>query len=325
MPLLPLEPIDPFETVGRILGNAADAIGFSGTVPPTVSGLGTRQGRIINERQAVNTRKLMRWLVPEQPIVEMYINPQNVVYNYGKQIVEQRTKGGYVLQYWGENLTNLTISGTTGTSGIEGINVLFDIYRNEQLMFDPYALFLQSQRDKQEQEELFPSTGNGDTLTNVLGDVGALILGTDQAQTGLKTRSRPSLASMAFSVELYWSGEVYRGFFKDFQVSESAQNLGLFDYTMTYRVTQKRGFRQNFLGWHRSATNGPSNSNPIYGTPHSFGSLGGASVARGTNAVDQPNLNSPFVDPKERGLNSVGGQAGVNNRSQSSLLNAFDT
>lgn len=323
MPLLPLQPSDTFEAAGRILGSAAEAIGFSGTVPPTVTGLGTRQSRILNERPAVNTRKLMRWLVPEQPIVEMYINPQSVQYNYGKQIAEQRTKGGYVLQYWGENLTNLTIQGTTGTSGIEGINVLYDIYRNEQLMFDPYALFLQAQRDKQEQEELLPSFEDN-SVGGFISDVGALLLGTDQAQTGLGTRSRPSLAAMAFSVELYWSGEVYRGFFKDFQVTESAQNLGLFDYTINYRVTQKRGFRQNFLGWHRSATNGPSNSNPIYGTPHSFGSLSGNTVARGQNAVDQPNLNSPFVDPKQRGLNSVGGQAGVSNRAAISLLNAYD-
>jgi len=324
MPLLPLEPSDLFERAGKILGSAAEAIGFSGSVPPTVSGFGTRQSRIKSERSAANTRKLMRWMVPEQPIVEMYINPQSVQYNHGKQITEQRTKGGYVLQYWGETLTNLTINGTTGTSGIEGINVLYDIYRNEQLMFDPYALFLQAQRDRQEQEELFPSNGNGDTLTNVLGDVGALLLGTDQAQTGLATRSRPSLASLAFSVELYWSGEVYRGFFKDFQVTESATNLGLFDYTINFKVTQKRGFRQNFLGWHRSAVNGPSNSNPIYGTPHSFGSLSGSTIGKGKNNIDQPNLNSPFVDPKQRGLNSIGGQAGVNNRSSSSLLNAYD-
>lgn len=323
MPLFPLQPSDSFEAAGRILGSAAEAIGFSGTVPPTVSGFGTRQNRINSNRLASNTRNLMRWLVPEQPIVEMYINPQNVQYDYSKQITEQRTKGGYVMQYWGENITGLTISGTTGTSGIEGINVLNDIYRNEQLMFDPYALFLQAQRDKQEQDELLPALPNTG-LTGAVADVGALLLGTDQAQTGLQTRSRPSLAAMAFSVELYWSGEVYRGFFKDFRVTESADNLGMFTYTISYRVTQKRGFRQNFLGWHRSATNGPSNSNPIYGTPHSFGSLSGATVGRGLNAVDQPDLNSPFVDPGQKGLNSVGGQAGVANRSGASLLNAYD-
>ncbi len=325
MPLLPLEPSDLFESAGRILGSAAEAIGFSGTTPPTISGYGTRQSRIVNNRPAVNTRNLMRWLVPEQPIVEMYINPQSVSYDYSKQITEQRTKGGFVLQYWGENIIGLTISGTTGTSGIEGINVLNDIYRNEQLMFDPYALFLQAQRDKQEQEELLPVLPNTG-ITGVAADIGALLLGTDQAQAGLptSTRSRPSLASMAFSVELYWSGEVYRGFFKDFKVTESANNLGLFDYVITYRATQKRGFRQNFLGWHRSATNGPSNSNPIYGTPHSFSGISGASPPRGSNAFDQPNLNSPFVDPGQKGLNSVGGKSGVNNLASSSLINAYD-
>ena len=45
-------------------------------------------------------------------------------------------------------LSILDITGTTGTSGIEGINVLYDIYRNEQLAFDPFALFLAAKNNQ---------------------------------------------------------------------------------------------------------------------------------------------------------------------------------
>lgn len=321
MPLLPLNPTDTFEAAGNLLGTAANAIGqLSVNQAPTQSGLGTRQSRVPNQRVAITTRKMMRWLVPEQPIVEMYVNPQSVQYQYGKHITEQRTKGGFVLQYWGENITSLNIQGTTGTSGIEGINVLYDIYRNEQLMFDPYALFLQARRDEEDELSL-PLEDEG--FFGFLSDVGDLLGGGDSGLPAT-TRPRPSLASLAFTVELYWSGEVYRGYFKDFQVTESANNLGLFDYSISFRVTQRRGFRQNFLPWHRSATSGPSNSNPIYGTPYSYGVLSSGPITSGGKNVDQPNLFSNFVEPFQKGLNAIDGLPGVVSRGTSNLLNAFD-
>src|SRR6266404_5969472 len=133
MTFQPLQPSDPFEAAGRLTGDSRGSFtstynsgqNFTGSQGPSQSGFGTRQSRVANNKAAVNTRKMMRWLVPEMPIVEMYINPQSVNYGYSKQITETRTKGGYVLQYWGENLTTLNLGGTTGTSGIEGINVLY--------------------------------------------------------------------------------------------------------------------------------------------------------------------------------------------------------
>lgn len=320
MAIQPLQPTDPFEASGRLSGNSAGSFNAN-TVPPQ-SGFGTQQSQVPNNRVAVNTRNLMRWLVPEQPIVQMYINPQSVNYDYSKQITETRTKGGFSLQYWGENLTTLTLNGTTGTSGIEGINVLYEVYRNEQLMFDPYALAIQAAADAQQQSDsnfdLFGASLAGNSpngADSTISQVSNLLSGKTNIPSG--TRSRPTLASMAFTVELYWSGEVYRGYFKSFTVVERADNLGMFDYTINFRVTQKRGFRYNFLGWHRSATSGPSNSNPQYGTPHSFGALIAAQATPQKNAVDQPNLNSSFVN--------VGGKSNGNlNSGTSPVLNAFD-
>lgn len=323
MAIIPLQPSDPFEAANRLSGNSKNSFtgsfnsgqGFSASQGPSQSGFGTRQSRVSNNRKAQNTRKLMRWLVPEMPIVEMYINPQTVTYDYSKQVVETRTKGGYVLQYWGENITSLNLSGTTGSSGIEGINVLHDVYRNEQLMFDPYALALQGERDRQQQDDAsFDIFGEGLSSNSSTGGIISLLSG-KQSPKGV--RSRPTLASMAFTVELYWSGEVYRGYFKSFKVTESATNLGMFDYSIDFRVTQKRGFRQNFLAWHRSATNGPSNSNPNHGTPHSFGALIAGTPTPPRNNIDQPSLGQQFVDIGKNiagNVNSVG----------KAILSAFD-
>lgn len=253
---------------------------FSATVPPAVSGLGTRESRLSNFRPATNVRKMIHWLVPEGPVVQMYINPQNIVYGDKKIINPIRTKGGYTIQYWGEDLTTITLSGTTGSSSIEGINVLKDIYRNEQLQFDPFALFISAQNAQQNQTAgLFGADGplgaGGGIVSSLLGAVTSSLPG------GIT--QPPTLASMAFTVEMYWSGEVYRGFFTSFQVTEKADSIGLFDYNIGFTATSRRGMRTNSFAWNRSPVSGPSNSDPQFGTPYSYGSLssGGGSAEPG--------------------------------------------
>jgi len=272
MPRPPRLSDDFFDVAGQLLGGDVEFNdGFQAVNVPSHSGLGTRQGRLPNRRTAVLNRKLVHWLVPEGPIIEMYINPQSIKYNYSKNIENARTKGGFVIQYWGENLTTLDIDGTTGTSGIEGINVLFDIYRNEQLAFDPFALSVAAQQ----QQNTFAGDvfGVGSALSGVASGDSFLDSLTGAAEEAFPKTANPgpTLASLAMQVEMYWSGEVFRGYFNSFTVTEKADNLGMFDYSIKFTVTQKRGFRRNFLGWHRAAVLGASNSDPNTGPPHSFG------------------------------------------------------
>ena len=307
MPNFPVAPSpeNAFNAAQQILGGGSPGSGgFAADQVPSQTGFGTRQGRISNNRPAVNARNIMHWLVPEQPIVQMYINPQNVTYSYKKSISSQRTKGGFVLQYWGEDLTTLRLTGTTGTSGIEGINVLYDVYRSEQLAYDPYALFLAAQQDQTGLTGLGSAIGGalgGDLGSAIGGAAGSLLSGGANAANPNPTRPSPSLGQLAFTVELYWSGEVYRGYFQSFTVTEAADNLGMFNYDIEFVVTQKRGMRQNFLGWHRSATSGPSNSDPQFGTPHSFGVL-----VPGDQPTPQSNTENSGI------LQSIGSSLGFN-------------
>lgn len=297
---LPQQSKDIFGVAQQFIGQSnSSAGGFGVGAVPSSSGLGTRQSRVRNERAAVDTRHIVHWLVPEQPIVQMYINPQNIAYNYKKGISQQRTKGGFVLQYWGEELSTLRISGTTGTSGIEGINVLYDVYRNEQLAIDPYALFLAANKDRSSIESLGSTLGSavGGSVGSAIGSAVGSLLQSGANAANPMSRPSPSLASIAFSVEMYWSGEVYRGYFTSFSVTEKADNLGMFDYDMEFVVTQKRGMRQNFLAWHRSAVSGPSNMDPEFGTPHSFGNL---VTGSGT---------PPRLAPEDRGILETIGNA----------------
>jgi hypothetical protein len=225
-------------------------------------------------RDAVSVRNSVKWIVPEQPIIEMYINPENIQTNYKKVITKQRTKGGHVVQYWGEELTTLGIRGTTGTAGIEGINVLLNVYRNEQLAFDPYAIYLEAYNEKQNEDnffsDLFGNIGEqavavGNQLSSLSNTVSNIFSGdassVSMPSTISKPKDSPTLASLAFGVEMYWSGEIYRGYFESFNVTESADKLGIFNYDLSFTVTQKRGTRHNFMAWHQNPNYGQSNWN----------------------------------------------------------------
>jgi hypothetical protein len=247
----------PYEFFDSI-SNAATSVVKGTNIAPSVSGVATRQQQVFPQRDAISKRQAMRWVIPEQPIVEMYINPQSVNYQYKKLTIKTRVKGGFSLQYWGEDLIGINASGTTGSSGIEGINVLLDVYRNEQLMFDPYALMLQAQRDKENQKDFNSLLFSG-------------ITGNDDSNI-VNARNKPTLASLAFTVEMYWMGEVFRGFFESFDYKESVDRLGLFDYNFTFTATQRRGFRTNFMPWHHHPSYGQSNWGGG-GPPLSFASL----------------------------------------------------
>jgi len=209
---------------------------------------------IPSNKAKYGVRRMMKFLVPERGVVELYVNPQNIQINKSKEIATQRTKGGFVLQYWGENLTKINISGTTGTSGIEGINVLDDVYRGEQIAFDIIALE-EATKLKEEEESLL-------TYIPGLSEVVDFVDNLETPKTLLEIPI-PTLGYYASTIELYWMGEVYRGFFNDFSITESAGNLGMFNYTMNFTATQRRGFRRNYLPWHKTPSAGPSNHDII--------------------------------------------------------------
>lgn len=306
MPLFPKEVSDPFEFAGKVLdktrqlsGLDADSTlpGFTGSALPSSSSFASRLQS--SGRPAGFGRNMVRWFVPESGVIEMYINPQTITYQFKKHISNQRTKGGYLLQYWGEDLTQVSINGTTGSAGIEGINVLHDVYRAEQIAFDPYALALASDRDNENSDQFsflgdFPDNSLGSVLTSAGNSFSNLVSNAIETGGSASTRAQPTLASIAFSVEMYWSGWVFRGYFTDFRLDEKADRLGLFDYSMTFMVTQRRGLRSNFLAWHRHP-DGPSNSDPQFGRPYSFAGLALDQSAQSQRANEEGGISAGSV------------------------------
>lgn len=245
---------------------------------PSPSGEGLPSSNIPPQNRHRNKRHIIHWFVPEVGIINMYINPQSISYNFKKLITPERTKGGYVIQYWGEELPTLHLRGTTGSSGVEGLNVLYEIYRSEQLNFDPIGLTIASDSSVSGLSDLVNNAGQalggigGDLISSATNG----LLGLNPLTKSILPRNPPTLSSMAFSVEMYYNGWVFRGYFTTMSWQESAERMGLFDYDIDFTVTQRRGYRTNYLPHHRSANHGPSDNSeggiPLsYGTGASFG------------------------------------------------------
>tara|TARA_B100000131_G_scaffold274709_1_gene276825 strand:+ start:1099 stop:2073 length:975 start_codon:yes stop_codon:yes gene_type:complete len=236
-------------------------------------------------------RKTLKFLVPRnkdalgtfslehRDVVPLYINPQQINMRERKIINKQLTKGGYLVQYWGEELPVMSVNGTTGSSGIEGIHILRDIYRYEQIAVKHQLL---KKMENQTESMIGNLTGLAEmgqkstsfwgSLSNVFGNTGINDMLGSQWLSGSKsvvdswvsafnqtadnavqrTVLHPSLGAFAVSMDVYFQGERYRGYFTNFSVSERAASPGLFDYNFEFIITKRMGKRTNFMPWHRS-------------------------------------------------------------------------
>jgi hypothetical protein len=217
----------------------------------------------------------------------LYLNPSEFRVNEVKIIKDTLTKGGYSVQYWGEQLTTIDINGTTGSSGIEGINVLYSIYRHEQLH---YPSVLEDRDRRLAKEALDQAVNNGSSsqnssLVNALtiadtiltgGEISETIRGVSSTINSFKdliqnggsdytptvSPSIPTLAAFATNIQMYHDGVFYRGYFGNFSFSENAESPGYFTYNFQYKVTRKYGERKNFMPWHRNPLDIDGNTIP---------------------------------------------------------------
>jgi len=216
----------------------------------------TPASKTIGSNQSVTgKRHLINWFIPDLGTVRMYVNPESIRYTYRKAIRAQRTKGGYSFQYWGEDLPSIAISGSTGSSGIEGINALYEIYRSEQYTFDTVGLTLSSNNAAANLAGNLISqiSPNNSFISGIGGAVKSLI----DPNSTLSSTNIPTLANNALGIEMYYMGWVFRGYFDDMSVAED-QSL-IFTYNINFKIIQKRGYRTNFLPWHKTPIGGGGN------------------------------------------------------------------
>lgn len=187
-------------------------------------------------------RNLMTWKIPQFGNVIMYVNPESLSISESKVISSVRTKSGFVVQYGGEELTKISLRGTTGSAGMEGINVLDSVYRSEQLAFNSVAESLQQ---KLAADQLYSLVSGAGVISSIGDDEG------NPYEFNIFEQPYPTLSSLAASIEMFYQGVTYRGYFKSLSVTEDVVNLGIFSYSLEFESYAKTGVRRNFMPWHR--------------------------------------------------------------------------
>lgn len=245
-------------------GGAVKSQGFIAPNPPAADGIGLPFTKVpYGITPAGSKRHLINWFIPDMGVVRMYINPERITYNYKKLIQPTRTRGGYSLQYWGEDLIRLSLSGQTGSSGVEGINALYEVYRSEQYNFDAVGLTMSSGNAATNLYNAGVSAiggAIGGALSNNGSNIGSAIASglLGSPNNALAPRNIPSLANQAFTIEMYYMGWVFRGYFDSMNITESANDFSL-SYEISFVATQRRGYRTNYFPWHKTPIGGGPN------------------------------------------------------------------
>ncbi len=124
------------------------------SIQPAYShGMATRQTFIPMAFQVTSPVSNRRVLMPHALV--MHVNPQNYSEQHSKKIERIQTRGGWVEQHWGDDLTEITCDGSTGAfmniyTGLTALlrqqtiqwdryRDLFDLYRNNGSLYDPYG------------------------------------------------------------------------------------------------------------------------------------------------------------------------------------------
>jgi len=251
-------------------------------------------------------------------VIPCYISPSEFSIDEKKLITETFTKGGYLVEYWGEQLPVISARGTTGSGGPEAIEILRGVYRNEQNQMQQLLI----ERARQAADDVGTTLNDTGAATAQAGVVSALdsLFGNGFSEIIDGTKSVideltsifddspeevpnpvtliPSTGAFAVSVDLYMQGFKYRGYFEDFRVTENGDSPGLFDYNFSFKVLRRVGRRANFMPWHRNpydSTGAPTEASiPIEGSR--LDELSFASNAETSGSIIATNGLSTFTN-----------------------------
>ena len=143
------------------------------------------------------------------PSLSMLINPANLDITYTPLISETRTLGGFVHEYWGEQLTSLTASGKTAMfvdkSGLTNEGRSTESYQYFMALLNIYK-------------------NNGKDYTAVT------------TETTLKPPRNPTRITGLGYVIMWYDKRQYRGYFESFNYTEDSVNPFNLSYELSFRA-----------------------------------------------------------------------------------------
>lgn len=263
------------------------------------------------------TRETIKFLIPksmlslsgtgisDREVIPLYINPSNIQTSFTKNIQESQTIGGFIIQYWGDKITTIQMTGTTGSGGIEAINIIYNkVYKSEQNNFKDIIIKRQSelaariadaQSNATNQDPVSAASAldqilfNG-AFSNLASGIGETMdffrdsIAGNEVSKSDPVKLLPTLSAFAVSVDMHFQGRVHRGYIDAMSVTENGANPGHFDYSMSFKSLKEFGQRNNFMPWH-------TNPRDASGRPKKKPTVGDQGFGY--------NLSFPFTNAKE--------------------------
>ena len=147
------------------------------------------------------------------PSLTMLINPDSLVTTYTPLITETRTLGGFVHEYWGEQLTSLTASGKTA------------------MFIDEGGLSNKNSRDTESYQYFI-------SLLNIYKNNGKDYYQNFKSVASQRNSNR--ITNLGY-VNLYFDGKQFLGYFESFDYEEDALKPFTLDYNFTFKVFKTIG------------------------------------------------------------------------------------
>lgn len=172
---------------------------------------------IKTNKQAISWR--IEGLLNTPPPLTMMINPSNMDLSYAPLVSETRTLGGFIQEFWGEQLTTLGASGQTAMfydqSGITNKNVrTSESYQNFIRLVNIYK---NNGKDYQEINSNWTETAKRVALQN------------------------PNRIKSFGAVIMTYIGKEYEGYFENFTFKELAEKPHNFEYDFSFKIEKTIG------------------------------------------------------------------------------------
>lgn len=146
------------------------------------------------------------------PELTMLVNPTNLTLNYQPLINETRTRGGFIQEFWGEQLTSLSATGRTA--------MFYDddgITNRNSRATESYAEFIRL-------VNIYKN--NGKDYTN---------------ETTLASKANPNRISSYGSVIMTYMNSQHKGYFENFVFKEDATKPFYFEYDFNFKIISTIG------------------------------------------------------------------------------------
>lgn len=153
--------------------------------------------------------------ISDPPELQMSINPENLEKTYTPLVSETRTMGGFIEEFWGEELLTITGSGYT-------------------------QMFFSSKEGLTPKYEDTEAYNNFIKLLVVYKNNGKFYyVGTPKNIRSFK--ANPNRIDAIGSVFMVYNDIQYKGFFENFIFSEAADKPFFFNYSFTFKVLKTYG------------------------------------------------------------------------------------